>query len=141
MMQEMQEMQCKGRWWSWMQGSVFQQRFLSNCWFSDRRTKYMVEGVVEVPPSSSSSSSSLPRFLEDEDLHTNSKLQRQFKWAGLVERIEVGRPGLHKNLFKVRNFFFRNFYPPVALNDLRSQGAKEEGEGEGEGVEWRGELL
>ena len=51
----------------------------------------------------------------------------------------MGRPGLHKNLFKVRNFFFRNFYPSVALNDLRSQGAKEEGEGEG--GEWRGELL
>ena len=47
----------------------------------------------------------------------------------LVERIEVGRPGLHKNLLQ----------PPVALNDLRSQGAKEEGEGEG--GEWRGELL
>ena len=50
----------------------------------------------------------------------------------------MGRPGLHKNLFKVRNFFFRNFYPPVALNDLRSQGAKE---GEGEGGEWRREQL
>ena len=46
----------------------------------------------------------------------------------LVERIEVGRPGLHKNLLQ----------PPVALNDLRSQGAKE---GEGEGGEWRGEQL
>ena len=29
------------------------------------------------------------RFLEDGDLHTDYKRERQFKWAGLDDRIEV----------------------------------------------------
>ena len=32
------------------------------------------------------------RFLEDGDLHTDYKRQRQFKWAGLDDAIEVGGP-------------------------------------------------
>ena len=31
------------------------------------------------------------RFLEDGDLHTDYKRERQFKWAGLDDRIEVWR--------------------------------------------------
>ena len=31
------------------------------------------------------------RFLEDGDLHTDYKRERQFKWAGLDDRIEVGK--------------------------------------------------
>ena len=31
------------------------------------------------------------RFLEDGDLHTDFKRERQFKWAGLDDRIEVWR--------------------------------------------------
>ena len=72
--------------------------------FFTLEARFLKDGDLQL--SSSSSSSSLPRFLEDGDLDTNSKLQRQFKWAGLVERIKVGWPGLHKNLFKVRNFCF-----------------------------------
>merc|ERR1711872_903139 len=32
------------------------------------------------------------RFLEDGDLHTDNKRQRQFKWKGLDEDIEVAKP-------------------------------------------------
>ena len=33
--------------------------------------------------------SKINRFLEDGDLHTDYKRERQFKWAGLDDRIEV----------------------------------------------------
>ena len=49
--------------------------------FLTLEARFLKDGDLQ-PSSSSSSSSSLPRFLEDGDLHTNSKLQRQFKWAG-----------------------------------------------------------
>ena len=33
----------------------------------------------------------IPRFLEDGDLHSDNKRQRQFKWKGLDDSLEVDR--------------------------------------------------
>ena len=45
------------------------------------------------------------KFLEDGDLHTDYKRNKQFRWAGLEDNIEVSR-GLNMNVSHIICFLF-----------------------------------